>query len=53
VLQRARAAGGTAYAQGVADLDALAAAKLTDLVRPGPVLLRLALVGFGVTLPPA
>ena len=52
VLQRARAAGRTAYAGGVTDLDALASAKINELVRPGPVLLRLAALGFGVTLPP-
>jgi hypothetical protein len=41
------------YADRLRDLDALSSAKVSDLLRPGPVLVRLALVGFGVTLPPA
>jgi hypothetical protein len=52
VLQRARATGGDAYVRGLADLDTLASSKITDLLRPGPVLLRLAVLGFGVALPP-
>ncbi|SEQ71255.1 DUF5995 family protein [Microlunatus flavus] len=51
-LQRARAGGGAAYPARVAELDVLTAAKITEFLRPGPVLLRLALLGFGVTLPP-
>ena len=51
-LSRARAAGPDALARRVADLDVLCAAKVADLLRPGQVLLRLAVVGFGVTLPP-
>ena len=51
VLQRARAGTGSAYADGVADLDVLSSAKVAELLRPGPVLLRLAVQGFGVTLP--
>jgi hypothetical protein len=31
----------------------LSAARVADLLRPGQVLLRLAMTGFGVTLPPA
>ena len=35
----------------LADLERLAAAKVAELTKPGPVLLRLAAGGFGVTLP--
>lgn len=52
-LQQARLAGPTAYAARLAELDVLASAKVADLLVPGPVLLRLALTGFGVRLPPA
>jgi hypothetical protein len=41
------------YADRLRDLDTLSSAKVSDLLRPGPVLVRLAFVGFGVTLPPA
>ena len=51
-LNEARLRGPQAYAERLRDLDALSAAKVVDLLRPGPVLVRLALVGFGVTLPP-
>ena len=51
-LNEARLRGPRAYAERLRDLDALSAAKVVDLLRPGPVLVRLALVGFGVTLPP-
>ncbi|MEU8226411.1 DUF5995 family protein [Kribbella sp. NPDC048915] len=49
-LQQARADG--RYAQRLAELEVLSAAKVADLLRPGQVLLRLAVTGFGVTLPP-
>jgi hypothetical protein len=49
-LQKARVQGN--YAQRLAELELLSAAKVADLLRPGQVLLRLALTGFGVTLPP-
>ncbi|MFD3399588.1 DUF5995 family protein [Kribbella sp. NPDC058693] len=49
-LQRARVAG--TYEQRLAELEVLSAAKVADLLRPGQVLLRLAVTGFGVTLPP-
>ena len=49
-LQRARRLG--SYPQRLAELELLSAAKIADLLRPGQVLLRLALTGFGVTLPP-
>ena len=52
-LQRARAEGPDAYAVRLAELELLSAAKIADLLRPGQVLLRLAVTGFGVTLPPA
>jgi hypothetical protein len=51
-LNDARQRGAEAYAERLRDLDALSAAKVVDLLRPGPVLVRLGLVGFGVTLPP-
>ena len=49
-LQKARVQG--TYGQRLAELELLSAAKIADLLRPGQVLLRLALTGFGVTLPP-
>jgi hypothetical protein len=51
-LQRARLEGEDAYDARLAELELLAAAKIADLVRPGQVLLRLAMTGFGITLPP-
>jgi hypothetical protein len=51
-LQRARLDGADAYDARLAELEVLSAAKIADLLRPGQVLLRLALTGFGVTLPP-
>jgi hypothetical protein len=52
VLHRARDDGAACYARRVAELDAAGAARVADLLRPGPVLLRLAVHGFGVPLPP-
>jgi hypothetical protein len=49
-LHAARLAGPGAYAVRLADLEAASADRVADLLRPGPVLLRLALHGFGVTL---
>jgi hypothetical protein len=49
-LQTARVQGG--YDHRLAELELLSAAKVADLLRPGQVLLRLAITGFGVTLPP-
>ena len=49
-LQEARRAGG--YADRLAELEVLSAAKVMELLRPGHVLLRLAVAGFGVRLPP-
>ncbi len=51
-LQRARLAGENAYDARLAELELLAAAKIADLLRPGQVLLRQAMTGFGITLPP-
>lgn len=51
-LQQARLGGREAYDARVAELDVLTAAKIGEFLRPGPVLLRLAVRGFGVTLPP-
>lgn len=51
-LDAARRRGPEAYAARVADLEAAAAVRVDDLLRPGPVLVRLAVRGFGVTLPP-
>jgi uncharacterized membrane protein len=51
-LQRARAARESSYAARLAELELLSAAKIADLLAPGQVLLRLAVAGFGVTLPP-
>ena len=52
-LHAARLQGADAYALRLADLEQASAARVRDLLRPGPVLLRLAVRGFGVTLPPA
>ena len=49
-LDAARRRGPDAAATRLADLEAAAAARVDDLLRPGPVLVRLAVRGFGVTL---
>jgi hypothetical protein len=51
-LQAARRAGPTAYDARLAELEVLSAARIADLLAPGQVLLRLAVAGFGVVLPP-
>lgn len=51
-LQQARVAGEQEYAARLAELGVLSAARIADLLAPGQVLLRLAVAGFGVTLPP-
>jgi Family of unknown function (DUF5995) len=51
VLRRARTAGDEEYRRRLAELEALSAERVADLLRPGPVLLRLAVRGFGVRLP--
>jgi hypothetical protein len=49
-LHHARLGGSGEYAVCLADLEAASAARVRDLLRPGPVLLRLAVHGFGVTV---
>ena len=51
-LHAARLRGPDALARRVAQLEEVSAARVADLRRPGPVLLRLAVRGFGVVLPP-
>lgn len=51
-LQVARVAGPTTYDARLAELEVLSAARIADLLAPGQVLLRLAVAGFGVLLPP-
>ena len=51
-LHNARLEGPSHYAVRLAELELLSAAKIADLLRPGQVLLRLAVAGFGVVLPP-
>ncbi len=51
-LQSARLRGPQDYAERLAELELLSAAKIADLLAPGQVLLRLAVSGFGVVLPP-
>jgi hypothetical protein len=51
-LQQARVQGEDVYAARLAELEVLSAARIADLLAPGQVLLRLAVAGFGVTLPP-
>ena len=45
-------AGPAPYAVRLGELEVLSAARVADLLAPGQVLLRLAVAGFGVTLPP-
>jgi hypothetical protein len=51
-LSRARRQGPGAYAAVLAELEELSAAKVSALTAPGFVLLKLAVTGFGVRLPP-
>lgn len=51
-LQRARLMGDAAYRERLAELELLSAAKIAGPLAPGQVLLRLAVSGFGVVLPP-
>jgi len=50
VLSEARQRGPDGFATKLAELDELSAVRVADLRRPGQVLLRLALRGFGVQL---
>jgi Family of unknown function (DUF5995) len=52
-LARARSAGPRALAERLGELEGLSRAKIEDLLRPGQVLVRLGVTGFGVLLPPA
>ncbi len=52
-LNAARARGRAAYTGRLGELEDLSAARVAELVRPGQVLLRLAVHGFGVRLPGA
>src|SRR5690349_17219239 len=49
-LSKARVAGPDSLAGRLAELEKLSGARVADLERPGPVLLRLAARGFGVRL---
>jgi hypothetical protein len=51
-LHAARVAGPDTYRTRLAELEVLCAARIADLLTPGQVLLRLAVGGFGVLLPP-
>jgi uncharacterized protein DUF5995 len=51
-LRDSRVSGADEYALRLAELELLSAAKIVELLRPGQVLLRLAVAGFGITLPP-
>lgn len=51
-LHAARLEGPDAYRTRLGELSLLSAARIADLLEPGQVLLRLAVAGFGVTLPP-
>jgi hypothetical protein len=51
-LHAARLAGGDVYRGRLSELEVLSAARIADLLAPGQVLLRLAVAGFGVLLPP-
>jgi len=53
LLDTARRAGPHAYADRLAQLEHLAAARVADLMAPGQVVLKLAVKGFGVRLPGA
>lgn len=52
-LHEARLLGPDVYQRRLDELEVLCAAKIADLLEPGQVILRLAVKGFGVTLPPA
>jgi Family of unknown function (DUF5995) len=51
-LHAARVAGPDTYRARLAELEVLSAARIADLLAPGQVILRLAVGGFGVLLPP-
>jgi hypothetical protein len=51
-LPQDRVLGPAGYRRRASELDVVSAAKNADLMAPGQVLLRLAVVGCGVRLPP-
>jgi hypothetical protein len=51
-LHAARLSGKVAYRKRLAELEVLSAAKIADLLAPGQVILKSAIAGFGVALPP-
>jgi hypothetical protein len=51
ILHRARDDGAGCYERRVSELDVAGAARVHELLKPGPVFLRLAVHGFGVPLP--
>ncbi len=51
-LSRARRGGPDVYAERLRQLEQLSTAKVEELLAPGQVLLRLAVKGYGVQLPP-
>jgi hypothetical protein len=51
VLHQARDDGDACLTRRVSDLEVLGCRRVADLMRPGPVIMRLAVHGFGVTLP--
>lgn len=51
-LNAARLDGDSVYVTRLGELEVLSAARIADLLAPGQVLLRLAVAGFGVVLPP-
>jgi hypothetical protein len=51
-LQSARLRSQEVYAVRLGELEVLSAARIADLLAPGQVLLRVAVAGFGVKLPP-
>jgi Family of unknown function (DUF5995) len=51
-LNAERVEGESSYATRLGELEVLSAARIADLLAPGQVLLRLAVAGFGVVLPP-
>jgi hypothetical protein len=52
-LNASRLDGDGVYRTRLGELEVLSAARIADLLAPGQVLLRLAVAGFGVTLPPS
>jgi hypothetical protein len=52
-LHESRSVDDAAYRRRLAELEVLSSARVRDLTRPGPVLVRLGVGGFGVVLPPA